>query len=153
MPKTIITYGTFDMFHVGHLNILKKLKEMGGRVIVGVSTDEFNAGKGKKCLIPYEQRAAIVQAIEYVDLVIPEQSWEQKRQDIIRYKVDVFAIGSDWKGKFDDLSDICEVIYPERTKNISSTELKRSLKSFLSIPPEDLRAAFDVLEILRKDLS
>lgn len=152
MSKTIITYGTFDMFHIGHLNILKKLKEMGGRVIVGVSTDEFNAAKGKKCLIPYEQRALIVQAIEYVDLVIPEKSWEQKREDILKYKVDIFAIGSDWKGKFDNLKDICEVVYPERTQNISSTELKKSLKNFLSISPDDLRSAFDVLEILRRDL-
>lgn len=152
MSKTIITYGTFDMFHIGHLNLLKKLKSMGDRLIVGVSTDEFNAQKYKKCLIPFEQRAAIVEAIEYVDMVIPESNWEQKREDIKKYNVDIFAIGDDWKGKFDDLKDICEVVYPERTKNISSTELKKSLKSFLSIPPEDLRAAFDVLAILRRDL-
>ena len=125
---------------------------MGDRLIVGVSTDEFNAQKYKKCLIPFEQRAAIVEAIEYVDMVIPENNWEQKREDIKKYNVDIFAIGDDWKGKFDDLKDICEVVYPERTKNISSTELKKSLKSFLSIPPEDLRAAFDVLAILRRDL-
>lgn len=153
MNKTIITYGTFDMFHIGHLNLLKRLKEMGNKLIVGVSTDEFNDGKGKKCLIPYDQRAAIVQAIEYVDLVIPENTWEQKRADIIKYKVDIFAIGADWKNKFDDLKDLCEVTYPERTKNISTTDLKKSLKSFLSIPQEDLRAAFDVLETLRRDLS
>lgn len=153
MSKTIITYGTFDMFHIGHLNLLRNLSKMGDRIIVGVSTDEFNAGKGKKCLIPYEQRAAIVQAIEFVDLVIPENSWEQKRQDIKTYNVDIFAIGNDWEGKFDDLRDICEVVYLERTKNISTTELKKSLKGFLSIPQEDLRAAFDVLEILRRDLA
>lgn len=153
MTKTIITYGTFDMFHIGHLNLLKNLSKMGDRIIVGVSTDEFNADKGKKCLIPYEQRAAIVQAIEFVDLVIPENSWEQKREDIKTYNVDIFAIGNDWEGKFDDLRDICEVVYLERTKNISTTELKKSLKGFLSIPEKELRAAFDVLEILRRDLA
>lgn len=155
MSKTIITYGTFDMFHIGHLNLLKRLKEMHSstKVIVGVSTDEFNAVKGKKCLIPYDQRADIVRAIEYVDLVIPENSWEQKREDILKYKVDIFSIGSDWKGKFDDLNDICEVVYLERTRNISTTELKKSLKSFLSIPQEDLRNAFDILDILRRDLT
>lgn len=155
MSKTIITYGTFDMFHIGHLNLLKRLKEMHSstKVIVGVSTDEFNAVKGKKCLIPYDQRADIVRAIEYVDLVIPENSWEQKREDILKYKVDIFSIGSDWRGKFDDLNDICEVVYLERTRNISTTELKKSLKSFLSIPQEDLRNAFDILDILRRDLT
>ena len=150
--KTIITYGTFDMFHVGHLNLLKRLKEMGGRLIVAVSTDEFNLGKGKKTLIPYEQRAAIVSAISYVDLVIPEMTWEQKLEDVRTYDVDIFAIGDDWQGKFDFLKDLCEVVYVKRTKNISTTELKRSLKRFLSIPHEDLIRAFEVLELLRRDL-
>lgn len=150
--KNIITYGTFDMFHIGHLNLLRKLKTMGSHLIVGVSTDEFNLLKGKKTLIPYEQRAAIVGAIEYVDLVIPEKSWEQKQTDIATHKVDIFAIGDDWTGQFDFLKNSCEVMYLERTKNISTTDLKRSLKKFLSIKQEDLQKAFEVMELLRKDL-
>lgn len=152
MSKTVITYGTFDMFHVGHLNLLEKLAVMGDRVVVGVSTDEFNAQKGKKILIPYEQRARIVKNIKFVDEVIPESSWEQKREDVVRFGVDIFAIGEDWKGKFDFLSDLCDVQYLPRTKDISTTELKKSLKNFLSIPQEDLIRAFEVIELLRRDL-
>jgi len=152
MPKTIITYGTFDMFHVGHLNLLRRLSEMADRVVVGVSTDEFNLSKGKKTLIPYEQRAQIVEAIEYVDLVIPEESWEQKLSDVKDHGVDIFAIGKDWEGKFDFLEELCEVQYLTRTQSISTTDLKRSLKRFLSIPQEDLSRAFEVLEMLRRDL-
>ncbi|QEM80769.1 glycerol-3-phosphate cytidylyltransferase [Halomonas binhaiensis] len=151
--KTIITYGTFDMFHIGHLNLLRQLKEMGDKVVVAVSTDEFNLGKGKKTLIPYEQRVQIVESIQYVDLVIPEESWEQKTSDVEKYNVDVFAIGDDWEGKFDFLKDQCEVIYLARTKNISTTDLKRSLKRLLSIPHEELCRAFEVLEVLKNDLS
>jgi len=152
MEKTVITYGTFDMFHVGHLNLLRRLSEMGDRLIVAVSTDEFNALKGKKTLIPYEQRASIVQAISYVDLVIPETDWEQKKSDVKEYDVNVFAIGEDWRGEFDFLGELCEVVYLERTKDISTTELKRSLKRFLSISQDDLKKAFEVLELLRRDL-
>ena len=152
MSKTVITYGTFDMFHIGHLKLLRRLSEMGDKVIVGVSTDEFNELKGKKTLIPYDQRAAIVEAIDCVDMVIPEESWEQKLSDIKEYGVDVFAIGEDWKGEFDFLEEHCEAVYLPRTKNISTTELKRSLKRFLSISQDDLRKAFEVLELLRKDL-
>ena len=150
--KTIITYGTFDMFHIGHLNLLKRLSERGDRLIVGVSTDEFNLLKGKKTLIPYDQRAKIVEAIDCVDLVIPENDWEQKKRDVKEYGVDTFAIGEDWRGKFDFLQEYCEVLYLERTKDISTTDLKRSLKRFLSIPHEDLIKAFEVLELLRRDL-
>lgn len=152
MTKTVITYGTFDMFHVGHLKLLRRLEELGDRVIVAVSTDEFNNLKGKKTLIPYDQRVAIVEAIDCVDLVIPEYTWEQKCSDIEKYNIDTFAIGKDWEGEFDFLKDFCEVVYLERTKNISTTELKRSLKRFLSISPEDLGKAFEVLEMLRRDL-
>src|SRR5699024_3935833 len=112
----VLTYGTFDMFHVGHLNLLKRLATMGDYLVVGVSTDEFNELKGKQVLIPYGQRAAIVQAIEYVDLVVPEQSCEQKEADIKKYNVDIFAIGKDWEGQFDFLKSLCEVEYMERTK-------------------------------------
>ncbi|MFW0776196.1 MAG: glycerol-3-phosphate cytidylyltransferase [Rickettsiales bacterium] len=152
MERVVITYGTFDMFHIGHLKLLRRLKEMGDRLVVGVSTDEFNALKGKKTLIPYDQRAAIVEAIDCVDLVVPEDNWEQKVDDIQKYGVDVFAIGDDWRGKFDFLGEHCEVVYLSRTKNISTTELKRSLKRFLSISQDDLKKAFEVLEMLRKDL-
>lgn len=153
MTRTVITYGTFDMFHIGHLKLLRRLAEMGDRLIVAVSTDEFNAAKGKNTLIPYEQRAAIVEAIDCVDMVIPEESWEQKVLDVKKYDVNVFAIGQDWEGKFDFLKEYCEVVYMPRTKNISTTELKRSLRRFLSISPDDLKKAFEVLEMLRRDLS
>ncbi|THB63250.1 MAG: glycerol-3-phosphate cytidylyltransferase [Spirochaetaceae bacterium] len=153
MGKTVITYGTFDMFHIGHLNLLRRLKEMGDRLIVAVSTDEFNQTKGKKAMIPYAQRSAIVQAIRYVDLVIPEESWEQKLTDIADHQIDIFAIGDDWQGKFDHLKELCEVHYLERTKDVSSSELKASLKRVLSISPEDLQMAFSVLEQLRRDLA
>lgn len=152
MAKTIITYGTFDMFHIGHLNLLRRLSEMADNVIVAVSTDEFNLGKGKKTLIPYEQRAAIVESIKYVNKVIPEESWEQKLSDVKQYDVDIFAIGDDWKGKFDFLEKLCDVVYLERTGNISTSALKKSLTRFLTIPHEDLIQAFEVLEMLRRDL-
>src|SRR5690554_1814768 len=120
MGKTVITYGTFDMFHIGHLKLLRRLAEMGDRLIVAVSADEFNSQKGKKTLIPYEQRAAIVEAIDCVDMVIPETCWDQKILDVQHYDVNVFAIGDDWQGKFDFLSEYCEVVYMPRTKNIST---------------------------------
>ena len=152
MKKTIITYGTFDMFHIGHLRLLERLSKMADRVIVAVSTDAFNEQKGKKVLIPYEQRAAIVQAIEYVDLVIAEEHWEQKSADIEKYNVDIFAMGDDWQGKFDFLQPLCEVVYLDRTQDVSTTSLKKSLTNFLSISKEDLTNAFEVLEMLRRDL-
>lgn len=152
MKKTIITYGTFDMFHIGHLKLLERLSKMADRVIVAVSTDAFNEQKGKKVLIPYEQRAAIVQAIEYVDLVIAEEHWEQKSADIEKYNVDIFAMGDDWQGKFDFLQPLCEVVYLDRTQDVSTTSLKKSLTNFLSISKEDLTNAFEVLEMLRRDL-
>lgn len=151
--KTIITYGTFDMFHIGHLNLFKRLKELGDRLVVAVSTDEFNELKGKKTLIPFEQRAEIVRSNSYVDLVIAEECWEQKKEDIKKYDVNVFAIGDDWKGKFDFLEMDCEVHYLSRTNGISTTQLKKSLASFLSVPKEDVMLALDVLDRLREDLA
>ena len=150
--KRVITYGTFDMFHIGHLKLLQRLKELGDELIVAVSTDEFNNLKGKKTLIPYEQRAEIVANIKCVDKVIPEHSWEQKTEDIKNYNIDIFAMGEDWKGKFDYLKEHCEVIYLPRTKDISTTQLKKSLTNFLSIPKEDIIKAFEILEALKKDL-
>ncbi|AAU37265.1 glycerol-3-phosphate cytidylyltransferase [[Mannheimia] succiniciproducens] len=151
MAKTIITYGTFDLFHIGHLRLLQRLKKLGDKLIVAVSTDEFNEGKGKKTVIPYEQRAEIVANIKCVDLVIPETAWEQKITDVQKYDVDVFAIGNDWEGKFDFLKEYCDVVYLERTKDISSTQLKQTLKSF-SISKDEILKAFDILEQLKRDL-
>ncbi len=151
MAKTILTYGTFDMFHIGHLRLFKRLSELGDKLIVGVSTDEFNALKGKKTLIPFDQRAEIVESCRYVDMVIPETDWEQKVRDVHEYNVDVFAIGNDWQGKFDFLKDHCEVVYLDRTDGISSTQLKNSLKNLLRVPKEEILRALEVLEQLKRD--
>ena len=151
MQTTIITYGSFDMFHIGHLKLLQRLSKLGDELIVAVSTDEFNKIKNKMALIPYEQRAEIVANIKCVDKVIPEDNWEQKIDDIQKYNVDIFAIGNDWKGKFDFLKEHCDVIYLERTKDISTTQLKKSLTNFLSIPKEDILNAFKIIETLKKD--
>ena len=134
--KIVLTYGTFDMFHIGHLNLLNRLKSLGDKLIVAVSTDEFNSIKGKKTLIPFDQRALIVQNIKCVDMVISEKKWEQKIDDIKKYNVDIFAMGDDWQGKFDFLKDYCEVIYLPRTQNISTTELKKELNKYLGISDE-----------------
>jgi len=120
----VITYGTFDLFHYGHLLFLKRAKSLGDYLIVGLSTDEFNEVKGKKSYFKFEQRKEFLQAIKYVDLIIPENSWEQKVDDIIKYKIDIFVIGEDWMGKFDYLSEYCKVVYLPRTPIISSTVLK-----------------------------
>lgn len=149
--KDIITYGTFDLFHIGHLNLLKRLSEMG-RLTVAVSTDEFNLLKDKKTIIPFEQRAAIVESIQYVHRVIPEESWEQKVTDIKKYNIDTFVIGDDWKGKFDFLKEYCDVVYLDRTRNISTTSLKKSLGALSSINKDELIKALDVLEMLKNDL-
>lgn len=125
--KKIITYGTFDLLHYGHINILKRAKEFGDYLIVAISTIEFNEVKGKRCYFSYEERKRLVESIRYVDLVIPENSWEQKISDIIEFKVDTFVIGDDWKGKFDFLKDYCEVVYLPRTPEISTTKIKKDL--------------------------
>ena len=151
MKKTVITYGTFDMFHIGHLRLLQRLANLGDELIVAISTDDFNQIKNKNVLIPYDQRAEIVQNISCVDRVIPEENWEQKVVDVQKYNIDIFAIGDDWRGKFDFLEEYCEVLYLERTKDISTTELKKSLTNFLSIPKEDIINAFSVIETLKKD--
>ncbi len=150
--RTVITYGTFDLFHVGHLRLLKRAKELGDYLIVGVSTDEFNQLKGKKTIIPFEQRREIVESIRYVDQAIPEENWEQKVDDIKRFGVDVLVMGADWQGKFDHLKEFCEVVYLPRTQGVSSTQLKKSLKSLLEIHPAKLREAIEVLQQILKDL-
>ena len=128
--KRVITYGTFDLFHIGHLRLLKRARELGDYLIVGVSTDEFNRLKGKKSIFPFEERKEIVESIKFVDKVIPEKNWEQKIEDIKKYNIDIFVMGDDWEGKFDFLKKYCEVIYLPRTENISSTLLKDRLKDF-----------------------
>ncbi len=121
---TVITYGTFDLLHIGHVLMLRRLRELGTRLVVGVSTDEFNAVKGKRCVFPYADRAAIVAALRDVDEVFPETCWEQKREDVIRYGAAIFGIGEDWAGHFDDLADLCQVRYLGRTPGISSTQIR-----------------------------
>ncbi|WP_068675324.1 glycerol-3-phosphate cytidylyltransferase [Oceanobacillus sp. Castelsardo] len=126
--KKVITYGTFDLLHTGHINILRRAKEFGDYLIVAISSDEFNALKGKKAYYTFEQRKAILEAIRYVDEVIPEHNWEQKIDDVKNNDVDVFVMGDDWEGKFDFLKDHCEVVYLPRTVGISTTQIKADLK-------------------------
>ena len=127
--KRVITYGTFDLLHYGHINLLKRAKSLGDYLIVALSTDEFNWNeKQKKCYFNYEKRKQLLEAIRYVDLVIPEESWEQKETDVVLYHIDTFVIGDDWKGKFDYLEDFgIEVVYLPRTKEISTTKIKKDL--------------------------
>ena len=126
--KKVITYGTFDLLHYGHVNLLQRAKELGDYLIVAISTDEFNCNeKHKKCYFSYEERKRLVESIRYVDLVIPEENWEQKSSDIQEFKVDTFVIGDDWEGKFDFLKDYCEVVYLPRTPEISTTQIKKDL--------------------------
>ncbi len=126
--KKVITYGTFDLLHYGHINLLRRAKELGDYLIVALSTDEFNwNSKQKKCYFTYEQRKQLLEAIRYVDLVIPETCWEQKVEDVREFKVDTFVIGDDWQGKFDFLKDYCEVVYLSRTPEISTTQIKKEL--------------------------
>ena len=126
--KRVITYGTFDLLHYGHINILKRAKAYGDYLIVALSTDEFNTLKGKKCYFTYEQRKKLVEAVRYVDLVIPETCWEQKVSDVKEYHVDIFVMGDDWEGKFDFLKETgVEVVYLPRTPEISTTQIKTQL--------------------------
>lgn len=127
--KKVITYGTYDLLHYGHVNLLQRAKALGDYLIVAVSTDEFNWNKKqKKCYFSYEERKRLVESIRYVDLVIPEEDWEQKISDVKEFKIDTFVIGDDWEGKFDFLKDYCEVVYLPRTPEISTTQIKQDLK-------------------------
>jgi glycerol-3-phosphate cytidylyltransferase len=123
----VLTYGTFDLLHVGHLNLLERLGALGDELIVAVSTDEFNAEKGKRCVVSYEDRCRLIAALKCVTAVIPETHWAQKPGDIRRLGVDVFGMGSDWEGKFDSLSMYCKVIYLPRTEGISTTHLRKEI--------------------------
>lgn len=127
--KRVLTYGTFDLLHYGHIRLLKRAKELGDYLIVALSTDEFNAVKGKKAFHNYETRKMMLEAIRYVDLVIPEENWEQKLDDVKKYYVDVVVMGSDWadSDKFDYLKDYCELVFLDRTEGVSTTQIKEAL--------------------------
>ena len=126
--KRVITYGTFDLLHYGHINLLRRAKQYGDYLIVALSTDEFNWNqKHKKSYFSYEQRKQLLEAIRYVDLVIPEENWAQKASDVKEYHIDTFVMGDDWAGKFDDLKQFCEVVYLPRTPEISTTQIKNEL--------------------------
>ena len=128
--KKVITYGTYDMLHYGHINLLQRAKERGDYLIVALSTDEFNwNSKQKKCYFTYEERKRMLESIRFVDLVIPEENWEQKISDVKEFKIDTFVMGDDWEGKFDFLKDYCEVVYLPRTPEISTTQIKQDLKN------------------------
>jgi glycerol-3-phosphate cytidylyltransferase len=127
--KTVLTYGTFDLLHYGHLEILKRAKGFGDRLVVGLSTDEFNLQKGKVCEFTYEKRKQYLESLDYVDLVIPESNWDQKADDVTKYSVEYFVMGDDWKGKFDFLEDKCKVVYLPRTEGISTTQMKEILRN------------------------
>ena len=148
MPKTILTYGTFDLFHIGHLRLLQRLRALGGRLVVGVSTDEFNTTKGKHTIVPFADRAEIISALSCVDLVIPETCWEQKADDIKQHQVDILGMGDDWRGKFDDLSSLCEVVYLPRTEGISSTQIRNSLKVLSVEHVRELKQALDLMSAI-----
>ncbi len=126
--KRVITYGTFDLLHYGHINLLRRARELGDYLVVALSTDEFNLQKGKKCYFSYEERKQLVEAVRYVDLVIPEQTWEQKATDVHELGISTFVMGDDWKGEFDFLREEgVEVVYLPRTPEISTTQIKTDL--------------------------
>src|ERR1700712_1223973 len=129
MSKRVLTYGTFDFLHIGHINILRRARALGGYLAVGLSTDEFNKLKHKQSYSSYAERKEILEAIRFVDLVIPERTWEQKVDDIREHRIDIFVMGDDWEGKFDHLKEYCEVVYLPRTENISSTLIKSGLET------------------------
>ncbi|PKR82510.1 glycerol-3-phosphate cytidylyltransferase [Heyndrickxia camelliae] len=125
--KKVITYGTFDLLHWGHINLLKRAKALGDYLIVAISSEEFNQLKGKKSYHSFEHRKLMLEAIRYVDEVIPEHNWEQKENDISKYNIDIFVMGNDWEGKFDSLKKLCEVVYLPRTEGISTSQIKGEL--------------------------
>jgi len=150
--KTIITYGTFDLFHVGHLNLLERLKTLGDRLLVGVSTDEFNTIKGKSSFYSFAERSRIVSALSCVDLVFPEHNWEQKTEDIEKYQADIFGIGDDWAGQFDELQRYCQVVYLERTPSISTTSVKKNLSSLDAENVKLIKEGLDSVLNIVKDM-
>jgi glycerol-3-phosphate cytidylyltransferase len=127
--RTVLTYGTFDLFHPGHVQLLKRARELGTRLLVGLSTDEFNALKGKKSTMSFEDRKTVLEGCRYVDEVFAEEDWSQKMTDAIRMNADVFVMGDDWAGKFDFMSEHCNVVYLTRTPDVSSTAIKQRLST------------------------
>lgn len=148
MQKTILTYGTFDLFHIGHLRLLERLRAMGDRLVVGVSTDEFNAGKGKKTVVPFADRLDIVRSLRCVDVAIAETCWEQKAQDIAEHQVSILGMGDDWAGKFDNLSSLCEVVYLPRTQGISTTDIRNQLRALSPEHINELKQALDMMSAI-----
>ncbi len=132
--KTVISYGTFDLFHLGHVRLLRRLAALGDRLVIGCSTDEFNVSKGKQSVMSYAQRVEILESCRFVDRVFPENTWDQKRDDILREGAHIFGMGSDWEGKFDSLSDIVEVVYLPRTDGVSTTQLRELVLQNYTIP-------------------
>ncbi|EMK3306567.1 adenylyltransferase/cytidyltransferase family protein [Vibrio vulnificus] len=148
--KTVITYGTFDLFHIGHVRLLKRLSKMGDKLVVGISSDEFNKVKGKSSFFSYRERAEIVASCKYVNEVFPEDNWEQKKDDILKYEASIFAIGDDWKGEFDYLNELCEVIYLERTKDISTTDIKKSLSKLNKDKLEEIESSMhEIINVVK----
>lgn len=152
MAKRVITYGTFDLLHIGHIRLLKRLAALGEELVVAVSTDEFNKLKGKKSVYSYAERAEIVASLAFVDKVIPESSWEQKVANIQDLDIDIFAIGSDWEGKFDHLKDYCEVVYLPRTEGISSSQIKGQLNRISADDIDKLHEAIEILALVKQNL-
>lgn len=152
--RTIITYGTFDLFHVGHVRLLSRLKNLGDRLVIGLSTDDFNSIKGKKSFFSYNERKEILLSTKYVDEVFPEECWEQKKSDVLKFNASIFAIGDDWVGEFDFLKKYCEVIYLPRTECISTTDIKRRLEKISSKDIEamekNLHEIFDILKSIKQ---
>ncbi len=145
-PVRVLTYGTFDLFHIGHLRLLQRLRTLGNHLTVAVSTDEFNALKGKSSIVPYADRADIVANCRCVDAVIPEQSWDQKQKDVERFGIDIFGMGDDWTGSFDELKESCKVVYLPRTSGISSTGIKDRLKVLDADSISALKSAIEVAQ-------
>ena len=150
--KIVLTYGTFDLFHIGHVRLLERARSLGERLVVGVSSEEFNAIKGKRSIFPYEQRAAIVRALACVDDVFPENNWGQKEADIHRLRASALVMGNDWAGEFDNLKEFCEVIYLPRTEGISSTELKATLSAFKGEKLKELQRGLEALRAIISQL-
>ena len=137
----VLTYGTFDLLHIGHLNLLERLRALGEELFVAVSTDDFNAIKGKKCVVPFEDRLRLVAALRCVTEVLPEENWEQKEHDIKRLGADILAMGDDWTGKFDAFGQFCRVVYLPRTEGISTTVIRETIverSAIVSVEPRKL---------------
>ncbi|WP_081194817.1 glycerol-3-phosphate cytidylyltransferase [Halomonas sp. BC1] len=152
MGKVVITYGTFDLLHVGHVRLLRRLKALGDTLIVGVSTDAFNAQKGKASIYPFEERREIIKSISFVDKVIPEETWDQKASDVKEYGVDILAMGDDWAGKFDTLSSDVEIVYLPRTEGISTTDIRTVISRVEEDKLLALECAIDQVSRLAKKL-